>query len=158
MRKPTEKELQDYLDDTNDHILKVQTNIGEISENLHERAKAHDESKFLPEERDIYAVVVPEFKKYKYGTPEHKAVSDKLGPAWEHHLSNNDHHTQYHTNGVWDMDLMMIIEMLSDWKAASDRHEHNDYEDGLLINIEKYGIEDQLASILLRTAKNLGWI
>lgn len=158
MRKPTEEELKNYREDTIDHINKVRNNLDLIIGELYGRGKDHDLSKFMSEEQDIYAVVVPKLQGLEYGTPEYKEATDKLGPAWEHHLEHNDHHSRHHENGIYDMDLMMIIEMLCDWKAANDRNPNNNFEEGLLINLGKYEIEDQLASVILHTAKNLGWI
>lgn len=158
MRKPTQKELNDYFTDTHDHINRVRRHMNEVVSNLTKRAAFHDQSKFNENERDIYAVVTPEFSKYEYGTPEHKAVGDKLGPAWRHHLKNNDHHPRHHQNGMWDMDLMMVIEMLCDWKAASERNPNQNFEDSLSLNIRKYGIDGLLASAIVNTAKSLGFI
>ena len=85
-------------------------------------------------------------------------MGDKLGPAWEHHLANNDHHTGHHENGIWDMDLMMILEMLCDWKAASERNPNQVFSESLKLNIMKYKIEKPLANAIRNTAKSLGFL
>lgn len=56
------------------------------------------------------------------------------------------------------MSLLDILEMLSDWKAASTRHADGSMADSLEINQSRFKISDQLRSILNNTAKELGWI
>ena len=158
MRKATREELVNYFEDTDKHILLVQEQMsGAISE-LRNQAINHDQSKFSSEEAEIYAVVVPEFAKYEYGTKEHSAVGDKLGPAWKHHLDNNPHHPEYHENGIEDMDLLYIIEMLCDWKAASMRNPNQDFRKSLKINLDKKEVSDQLQKVMINTAKRLKMI
>ena len=158
MRKPTEEELDNYLEDTHAHIKLVQNQMNKAIIFLKTQSVVHDRSKFTDEEAEIYAVVTPEFAKYDYGTPEHKAVGDKLGPAWEHHLENNPHHPEYHENGVDGMDLLYIIEMLCDWKAASMRNPNQDFKKSLQLNLDKKKIAPQLQSIMINTAARLGML
>lgn len=158
MRKPTNQELDNYLRDTDEHIAKVQKHMGKAIAKLQAQATVHDLTKYSEDERDIYAVVVPEFSKYEYGTPEHDAVGDKLGPAWEHHKSKNPHHPGYHENGVDGMDLLYFVEMLCDWKAASERDPDQVFAESLEMNLEKYGITGTAANLMRNTAKRLGMI
>lgn len=157
MKELTVKELADYIQDTKKHINYVQIFMSKVVVDLLERSYEHDLSKFSNEEALIYAKVTPMFKGLTYGTPEHKEVSDKLGPAWEHHKNSNDHHTGYHENGINDMNLMSIIEMVCDWKAASMRDPNQKFEESCLMNCKKYGADDQLTRIIMNTAFELGF-
>lgn len=55
------------------------------------------------------------------------------------------------------MSLIALLEMLCDWKAASERHDTGDILRSLDINKERFGISDQLDSILRNTVAEMGW-
>lgn len=65
---------------------------------------------------------------------------------------------------ICGMSLMALIEMLCDWRAASERvkqrtddpEKMKTFESGLTHNFKRFGIEPQLAAILLNTARELG--
>lgn len=151
----SDEEMDNFLKDTLSHIEKVQFFMRQSRINLQIRAIHHDRSKFSPEEAITYAKVVPEFKLYDYGSPEYDAVGDKLSQAWIHHESNNDHHPGFHKNGVDDMNLFMVLEMLCDWKAASMRNPNQDFKESLKLNIDKYNIGAALGEMLIKTAEDL---
>jgi hypothetical protein len=56
------------------------------------------------------------------------------------------------------MSLLDIIEMLADWKAAGERTKGGNLQTSIEFNIKRFGIGEQLAAILMNTAKELGWI
>ncbi len=78
-----------------------------------------------------------------------------MGPALKHHYENNEHHPEFHKDGINGMTLIDLIEMLCDWKASSERHENGDIFKSLKINTERFQISPQLLSILENTAKEL---
>ena len=55
------------------------------------------------------------------------------------------------------MSLLSIMEMVCDWKAASDRVNGN-FADSLEINHERFNINDDLMEIIFNTCIELGWI
>jgi hypothetical protein len=55
------------------------------------------------------------------------------------------------------MSLLDLVEMVCDWKAASERTKQGSIEQSLAHNINRFGIDPQLASILYNTVKELGW-
>jgi hypothetical protein len=118
---------------------------------LNIRVQEHDRSKTMLPEVAIYNEMIPILNSVKYGTPEYKAAASKLGPAWEHHKKNNRHHPEYFKDGIDGMDLVDLIEMLCDWRAASERGKGNRLEDNLDVNQKKHKISDQLMSILKNT-------
>ena len=79
-------------------------------------------------------------------------------PAVDHHYANNRHHTGFYKNGINDMDLIDIIEMLADWKAAERRSPDKDLVDTLEYAYKKYGIGEQLGKIIRNTLVELNWI
>jgi hypothetical protein len=56
------------------------------------------------------------------------------------------------------MTLVDVIEMLADWKAATERHEDGDLAKSLEIQRERFGLSDQLVAILRNTAEQFRWI
>lgn len=117
---------------------------------LFKRATIHDNSKFGPEEFDLYEQAFPELQKYPYDDPRFKDVLKKIEPAVQHHYSVNDHHPEYHKNGVSDMHGNQQIEMCCDWLAASERSQRDIYE-GLEINKARFGIDDHLFPVIKNT-------
>lgn len=81
-----------------------------------------------------------------------------LKPAIDHHMANNDHHSEFHgEDGINGMNLISLIEMLCDWKAAIERGKNGDILKSLNINAERKGISKQLKRILLNTIQYLNW-
>lgn len=60
--------------------------------------------------------------------------------------------------GVAGMSLLDLLEMLCDWKAAGERHADGSMERSLKLNKERFGVSDQLQSVLSATAKEMGWV
>ena len=143
--------------DTLDHIEKVLINMLDVIANLTERASAHDASKLEEPEFSGYAEMQKAFTGKEYGTLEYKAVIERFRPIVQHHYENNTHHPEHWPNGVADMSLLDMLEMLADWKAASDRR-GDDLGKGIDYSVRRFGISDQLASVLKNTAVELGWI
>lgn len=56
------------------------------------------------------------------------------------------------------MSLLDVLEMLCDWKAAGMRHADGNFGESLEINWKRFHISDQLQSILINTAQELGWL
>jgi hypothetical protein len=55
------------------------------------------------------------------------------------------------------MTLIDLMEMLADWKAATERHDDGDLSRSLDIQAERFDISPQLVRILRNTAVALGW-
>jgi len=149
----------DSTADTLEHIQKVQQRIREVQSRLDTRAAMHDASKLEAPEKAAYDALM-DFKAshdMTYGSPEYAEGLKILGPALDHHYANNSHHPQFHANGIAGMSLLDLIEMLSDWKAAGERYKGGNIADSLAHNRERFGISDQLFSILENTVKELGW-
>ena len=56
------------------------------------------------------------------------------------------------------MTLIDLIEMLADWKAATERHDDGSLERSFKINKERFEIDIQLLQILENTAIHFGWL
>lgn len=140
------------------HIMHVRQNIAKVVEDLFDRSGRHDASKLVEPEAESFARIEVERTGVVYGTPEYTAMMASVQPAIDHHYANNDHHPEHFPNGINDMNLMQITEMLCDWKAASMRGQQRPFLEGMTnVSKERFGIDDQLFAVLVNTVKALGW-
>jgi hypothetical protein len=145
--------------DTKEHIARVAGNLNLISFNLSHRSIVHDASKLKTPEKEAFDILTPRLKNLQYGSEEYRASLRELKPALEHHYQYNSHHPEHWPNGVADMSLMDILEMLADWKAAGERHvPPNSLENSIAHNAERFHLSPELTKILFSTARELNWI
>jgi hypothetical protein len=152
------KNEMDVLCDTILHVAEVKEGLEQFRTELTKRGLLHDMTKFQEPEFSAFVMTRPRFKKVNYGTSEYQKICDEVKPALDHHYANNRHHTAYHKNGINDMNLIDILEMIADWKAAERRSPDKSLKDTLEFAFKKYGIEEQLGTIIQNTLKNLNWI
>ena len=93
----------------------------------------------------------PKLKNCTYGSEEYKNYLKGLKTGLAIHYTNNRHHQEHFENGVQGMNLLDLVEMVCDWKAASERHADGDIYRSLEINQERFGYSDELKSILKNT-------
>jgi len=148
----------DCTEDTKKHMKRFKELLGDAAKKLEQRGILHDESKLEPKEKNIFDEFTPKLKGSTYGSPEYKKYLKEMKPALDHHYANNTHHPEHHKNGVHGMDLLDIIEMFLDWKAASERHANGDIMKSIEINKERFGLSFQLCDILRNTAASMGFI
>ena len=155
LRKPTDEELVKHDEDTRMHIVNVRACLDRVTNALRQRGIDHDKSKLEEPERSAYAVVIPQLAGLKYGTPEHRKVLGHMKLAIRHHQQANRHHPEYHgrATGVAGMDLIDLVEMVADWKAASLRDGGTDFREGVKISAKRFGLSDELTSIIMNTAE-----
>ena len=145
------------IDDTLDHIHKVQARIEEMRNRLMIRAANHDNSKLVEPELSGYEQLSTKLADVVYGSDAYRAALAEAKPVIEHHYKYNDHHPEHTSYGIAGMSLLSLMEMLADWKGASERTKQGSIAQSLVYNKERFGISDQLASILENTVKELGW-
>ena len=149
--------MYDSTQDTLDHIGKVQLRIATICDNLTARAAVHDLSKFYEPEKSVFDRMTPVLRTLTYGSDEYKAALVEMGEGLKHHYAHNAHHPEHHADGIAGMSLLDILEMIADWRAASDRVNNGSMAQSLEVNIARFGIDPQLAAILANTVRELGW-
>ena len=137
--------------DTWTHIHNVQRRLLRVVEILIRRAHMHDQSKLMPPEVSIFTEFTPKLAASTYGSPEYEQFRKEMGPALAHHYAKNSHHPEHYKDGINDMDLLDLVEMLCDWKAATERHNDGNINKSLEINAKRFGIETQLAKVLDNT-------
>ena len=126
---------------TQEHINNVRKFIGIMTSKLTERGLRHDETKQLPPESELFAKFTPLLAALTYGSPEYEESLRQLKPALEHHYANNRHHPEHFPDGVNGMNLIDVVEMFCDWKAASMRHRDGNLLKSIETNAERFNIE-----------------
>lgn len=150
------RELVDnHIDKNIIHKGKVQSFILKLSHKLKLRGRIHDKSKAESPELEIFAEVTPKLEKLTYGSKEYEESLDYMGNALKHHYEVNRHHPEHFENGLDDMNLVDIIEMLSDWRAAVERHEDGNIYDSLEYNKKRFNMSEQLYNILVNTVRDV---
>lgn len=138
--------------DTFRHIERVRNLLNKcVSELLH-RGERHDQTKLESPEVELFTEFTPKLAGSTYGSPEYEGFRKAMGPALEHHYANNSHHPEHWKNGIDDMSLLDIVEMLCDWKAASERHNNGNIRKSITINADRFKMSPQLVRILENTA------
>lgn len=140
------------------HKARVSELLSSAAMELLQRGAVHDDSKFEPIEADRLRQMdelIAREGNVAFGSPEYEERKKLLGPMLTEHYRRNSHHPEHFGNGVNGMNLFDVLEMLLDWKAASERGEAHVL--GLKAGVAKYAIDAQLAEILENTARHYGW-
>lgn len=129
----------------------------EAASELIRRANVHDSSKLKSPEKELFDEYTPKLKNCTYGSDEYKDFLKGLKVALDHHYKLNSHHPEHYENGVNGFDLFDLIEMFFDWKAASERHSDGSIYKSIEINKGRFGLSEQLCSIMINTSTRLGY-
>lgn len=144
--------------DTLAHIRRVNELLLCCTSILSLRAAVHDNSKLEEPEKSTFDACTLKLKAMAYGSDEYKAALAEIKPALDHHYAANSHHPEHFTNGVDGMNLFDVVEMLMDWKAATERMKGGgDIRRSLEINRDRFKISPQLESILANTIRDMDW-
>lgn len=144
--------------DTLKHSRRVDALLLDVIGALQARVTRHDLSKMEPPEKDVFDRVTPRLKTSTYGSDEYKGFLADMGEGLAHHYASNRHHPEHFAAGIDGMTLIDLVEMLVDWKAATERHDDGDLARSLVIQAERFGISPQLLAVLTRTAEAFGWV
>ena len=142
-------------DETTKHIGTVATLLLRVVSELCRRATNHDASKLQSPEAEVFEEFTPKLKGCTYGSEEYWSFLKGMKPALEHHYRNNLHHPEFHDDGIRDMTLVDLIEMLLDWKAASLRQADGDILKSIELNKKRFGYSDELKRIFLNTINDM---
>lgn len=145
------QELLNHDSETLKHINEVRGNLWLMIRELDRRAQEHDASKFEEPEKSVYAKALSKLAGTTYGSPEYDALMTESKVAIDHHWSKNRHHPEHFTNLIDGMDLLDLLEMICDWKAATKRNKSGNVHKSIEINTKRFNLSPQLASILMNT-------
>lgn len=133
------------------HIFLVQKLLAKMQVELMKRQFTHDQSKLRSPEVEAFTEVTHKLKELTYGSPEYQENLREIKSALKHHYSANRHHPEFFENGIEDMNLIDVIELLCDWYAASKRHNDGDIHKSIKISVERFGLSPQLVAIINNT-------
>lgn len=148
----------DSTADTLKHSKRVRILMLRAITELEYRSQVHDVSKTKSPELEVFNEFTPKLRDSTYGSDEYKGFLEAMGEGLAHHYANNRHHPEHFERGIEGMTLVDLIEMLADWKAATERHADGSLVRSLEIQQERFGIGNQLAAILENTADHFGWL
>lgn len=151
------KNNYDSTADTLAHIRRVNELLGGCVLMLLQRARDHDASKLVEPEKSTFDAMTPRLKALTYGGGEYKACLDEMQVALKHHYAKNRHHPEHHENGMQDMTLIDLLEMLMDWKAATERHDDGNIGKSIIHNADRFNFGPEMRQVLLNTAREMGW-
>jgi hypothetical protein len=140
------------------HIDNVQRKLNSVIALLMGRAEDHDKSKLQEPEHSIFEKYDPILEKFQYASKEYFDCMVAMKPALDHHYKNNSHHPQFYSNGIKGMSLLDLIEMITDWKAASERRADGSIIISINVNQQRFGYSDELKEIFYNTAIELKYI
>lgn len=122
------------------HRDALRLNAQRLIHELERRSLAHDLSKLSTDEIEGFVRINRAAREHAYGSEEYvESMRREKAPTGciTLHLSRNSHHPEFHENDR-DMGWLDIIEMVLDWKAASDTYGKNTLRDGLAVHRERF--------------------
>lgn len=134
------------------HIMRVRTLLEHVAAQLLQRGEQHDQSKLEHPEVALFTELTPQLASCTYGSAEYKSYLEKLAPALQHHYAKNRHHPEHWKNGISDMNLIDLVEMFCDWKAATERHHDGNLHKSIEKNATRFELNPQLVRIFENTA------
>lgn len=129
------------------HIERVRNLLNIMIIHILERQEMHDQSKMESPEVEIITERTKDLAPLSFGSPEYEAQKKEMKVSIEHHYAHNRHHPEHFKNGIKDMNLIDLLEMFCDWKAASERHNDGNLRKSIEINAERFGMSLDLAKI-----------
>lgn len=105
--------------DTKVHQARVSIILSKLGRELIKRGKVHDNSKFQTPEKEIYSEYHDKLNSVAFASESYNYYLKQMKPAVDHHYQVNDHHPEHFKDGIVDMDLIQMLEMLADIVAVS---------------------------------------
>jgi hypothetical protein len=134
------------------HVEQVRRFLTLFVKELLDRANEHDQSKLEHPEVEMFTEFAPKLAASTYGSPEYEGFRKAMGPALAHHYAKNRHHPEHFKDGVEDMNLLDLVEMFCDWKAATMRHNDGNLRKSIQVNAKRFDFTRQLERIFENTA------
>ncbi len=134
------------------HIERVRNLLNICILDMLKRGELHDQSKLEEPEVALFTEYTPKLADCTYDSPEYNEFKAAMKPALDHHYANNRHHPEHHKNGIDDMNLLDLLEMICDWKAASERHNDGNIRTSIEKNGNRFNMSPQLITIFENTA------
>lgn len=133
------------------HIETVRNLLNKMVTQLLSRGEMHDQTKLSPPEVILFAEFTPKLSGSTYGSEEYEEFRENMRPALDHHYAKNRHHPEHFADGVNDMNLLDLMEMFCDWKAATMRHNDGNLRKSIQHNSERFRMDAQLTRIFMNS-------
>ena len=133
------------------HMETVRNYLDTCCRILTKRGQHHDQSKLESPEVEVFEIYTPKLQVCAYNSDAYQQNLREMKVAIDHHNRNNRHHPEYFENGIHDMNIFDLLEMLVDWKASVMRHPDGNIYRSLEVNQQRFGYSDELKGLLART-------
>jgi hypothetical protein len=151
MRKiKTKKEIDCYVK-TLEHKEQVANIMEMFAQIIRKRGINHDNSKLEDPEFEGFSEHTSLLAQVTYGSDEYRKCLDDLKPTLDAHYAKNDSHPEHYSNGIRDMHLLQIIEMIADWYCSSKRQHDGNIRLSIEKNRERFGYSKDLEQIFINT-------
>lgn len=120
------------------------------------RGVIHDLSKYRDEEAVGFSLNLKRLNSVKYSSAEYQVMIKERGSlakAVDHHHRVNRHHPEYHRDGIRDMDMFDIVEMLCDWVASARASKHGNVFASIKSGEYRFDMPPELSLIFKNTTK-----
>lgn len=137
------------------HIERVRNLLNVMVLELLRRGEQHDQTKLAPPEVAAFAAKTAELTGTTYGGEDYERNKREIAVALQHHYAHNRHHPEHFKNGIRDMNLLDLVEMFCDWKAASERHADGNIRKSIEHNAGRFNMTPDLVRIFENTIEVL---
>lgn len=138
------------------HIRGVQTWMRHVIMLWTNRMVFHDQSKYSSPELPLIHQKA-RLDSIPLNTPDYYDALSQIKSAVQAHYECNTHHPEHYANGVLDMGLLDLMEMICDWRVAAEMN-GTDLAVSFDKCVERFDIPQELRTVLLNTYKELGWL
>lgn len=126
---------------TLEHKQMIVQLMSAVVSDLLDRAVVHDNAKLEDPELALFDEMTPKLAKSTYNSDEYKQFLTQLKPALDHHYARYRHHPEHFPEGCKDMNILDVVEMLVDWKAATLRHHDGNILKSIESNRTRFGLD-----------------
>lgn len=144
-----DEQATNYL--TMRHIERVRNLLNGMVKELLRRGELHDQTKLERPEVEAFTAKTKELSGMTYGSKAYDASKAEIAGALAHHYAHNRHHPEHFRNGIRDMNLVDLLEMFCDWKAASERHNDGNLRKSIELNAPRFQMSSDLVQIFENT-------
>jgi len=125
-----------------------------IAEKIFWRALLHDWSKLMCQDEFFgFAEITHKLKDSTYGSEEYKKNLASVQKTIQYHYARQPHHPEHFKNGVNEMTLVDVIELLCDWRSSVKRHADGCIWRSITINKDRFKMGEILPNILRNSVK-----
>lgn len=131
----------------------VRKYLRKLASALENRATIHDLSKFSQDEFGGFVDIQRIARTTKYNSEQYRESID-TDPV-KLHFSRNPHHPEHYSNGIDDMSLLDIIEMVIDWQSAAETYGQSSFEESLPEQVKRFKLRPEHLYLIKLIAEEL---